>query len=528
MMKPTKTVQAHLAPLLGFFLNAYEPLRQKMPPACQRPLLDVAPLAFSKWYYTALASDTILSPANVVGNFLHGAQEDTEYAYVLRPTPQEDQNIPEYPCEYSFSLYSYSTKEHPLIDDLQALLDYCRPARTADAEGLLLKEEQAAILDQLSFKTDFYLEYLTRLAWMHGLLVYLPAIHTKRMQPSEDCDTFFSQSTAEMLFQLGQTACQLASERFIASMDVDSAIAAPDFFYSCLQSDKEVDCIFIDFYKRVDVDIEKIWETPPEELNAEEHSIVSSFLFTGIMLEKWFLTPMGAFFHFIRPIAYIPIRFFSLVNTLAALVLMERNLGAELFTPSTYYSLTPLGEELFADPDIELRNRQQLRSSIPYEQILSALEFKLEYHAQQMLMQMEIVPDVLSMRVSYERDTDFWKEIECTQDMALHTFCMDLAATFYAEQPGDYLLSVPDSNGFPVDYSAKGSKRSINKTDGKLLQDLPLHTGMVLTLYPAAGKTKALRIEILEKGKGNPFQQYPRIPKQSKKVVEHEKFDETF
>lgn len=528
MMKPTKTVQAHLAPLLGFFLNAYEPLRQKMEPVCHRPLLDAAPLAFSKWYYTALAEETILSPANIIATFLHGAEADTEYAYLLRPTPQEEQEALEYPCEYSFSLYSYSTKEHPLIDDLKALLEYCRPARTADAEGLLLKEEQPAILDTLSFKAEFYLEYLTRLAWMHGLLVSLPAIHTKRMQPSEDCERFFSQSVAEMLFQLGQTACQLASDRFIASMDVDSAIAAPDFFYSCLQSEKEVDRIFIDFYKRVEVDIEKIWETPPENLNAEEHSIVSSFLFTGIMLEKWFLTPMGAFFHFIRPISYIPMRFFSLVNTLAALVLMERNLGAELFTPSTYYSLTPLGKELFADPDMEYKNRQQLRSSIPYEQILSALEFKLEYHKQQIMLQMEIVPDVLSMQVSHEKDADFWKQIEFAQDMDLHTFCADLAAAFYPDPPGDYLLSVPDHNGYPVEYSAKGSKRSINKTTGKLLQDLPLKAGMVLTLYPAAGKNKALTIEILEKGKGNPFLQYPRIPKQSRKVVEQEKFDETF
>ncbi len=528
MMKPTKTVQAHFAPLLGFFLNAYEPLRQKMDPATHRPLLEVAPLAFSKWYYTTLASDTILSPANIIGKYLHGAEEDTEYAYVLRPTPIADQQPNEYALEYSFSLYSYSTKAHPLIDDLQTLLDYCRPARTADAEGLLLAEEQPEILDRLSIRTAFYLEYLTRLAWMHGLLVSLPAIHTKRMQPSEACEKFFAQSVAQMLYQLGQTACTLASDRFIASMDVDSDIAASDFFYSLLQSDKEVDRIFIDFYKRVDVDIEKIWATPPEELNAEEHAIVSSFLFTGIMLDKWFLTPMGAFFHFIRPIGYIPVRFFSLVNTLAALVLMERNLGAELFTPPTYYSLTPLGEELFADSDIEVKNRQAIKSHIPYEQILSALEFKQEYAAQQIMMQMEIVPDVLAMKVYPAKDTEMWKQIEFTQDLDVHSFCVDLAAAFYAEQHGDYLLSVPDHNGFPVEYSAKGSKRSINKANGRMLQDLPLEAGTVMTLYPTAGKNKALTIEILEKGKGDPFLQYPRIFKQSEKVIEHEKFDETF
>ena len=50
---------------------------------------------------------------------------------------------------------------------------------------------------------------------------------------------------------------------------------------------------------------------------------------------KWFLTPMSVFFRFIRPIAFTPMQFYPLVNTLASLILMEHNVGAELFTPPT-------------------------------------------------------------------------------------------------------------------------------------------------------------------------------------------------
>lgn len=323
MIKQTNSVQAKHAPLLSLFLNGYENMRQKMDAPCRRPLLEIAPLVFGKWYYAALAKETILSPANL---FALDLQKDSdakiEYAYIMNTKAAEEQSDLEFTSEYHFSLMTYSTQKHPLVADLQALIGYCTPDRATDENGMLLEEEKKEILAQLSLRAEFYLEYLTRLAWLHGLLVPMPSIHTQRVQPASECDAFFAQPTADILFQLGESACTLASERFIEAMDLEDGIAPPDFFYHLLESNQEVDRIFIDFYKRVDVDIEEIWRTPPEKLNAEERSIVSSFLFTGIMLDKWFLTPMSVFFRFIRPIAFTPMQFYPLVNTLASLILM--------------------------------------------------------------------------------------------------------------------------------------------------------------------------------------------------------------
>ncbi|MGN0136116.1 hypothetical protein, partial [Anaerotignum sp.] len=462
-MKQARPVQAKHAPLLELFLNGYENMRQKMDEPCRRPLLDIAPLAFGKWQYTTLASETILSPANILALDLEkDADNQTEYAYVLGIKPAQEQPPAEYISEYSFALVGYSTESHPLVDDLQSLIAYCTPDRATDESGLLLPEETDGILKQLSLQTDFYLEYLTRLAWLHGLLVPLPSIHTQRVQPAEECSSFFAQKTADILFQLGETACTLASERFTWAMDLEEDIAPPDFFYHLLESHKEVDRIFIDFYHKVDVNIEEIWKTSPENLNPEERSIVSSFLFTGIVLDKWFLTPMSLFFHFIRPIAFTPIRFFSLVNNLAALVLMKHNLGAELFTPPTYYSLTSLGKALFADPASKEIDRQKMPHALPYEQLLEAVLQEAELRARERMFLMEVVPDVLSIKISHANDEDLWKVIEVGQDMDVNLLCRDLCAAFCMEEGADYLLSVPDQNGFPMEYSAKGSKRSIN------------------------------------------------------------------
>lgn len=529
MIKQTKSVQTKHAPLLELFLNGYENMRQQMDAPCRRPLLEIAPLAFGKWYYAALAPETILSPANLFALDLETeADAETEYAYILRTTPAQEQTDAEYISEYHFSLQAYSLQEHPLVADLQTLLSYCTPDRATEENGLLSEGDQRELLPHLSLQSTFYLEYLMRLAWLHGLLVPMPSIHTQRVQPALECADFFAQETADILFQLGESACTLAAERFMESMDLENGIAPPDFFYHLLESNQEVDRIFMEFYRKVDVDIAEIWKIPPEQLNPEERSIVSSFLFTGIMLDKWFLTPMSLFFHFIRPISFTPMRFYPLVNTLASLILMEHNVSAELFTPPTYYSLTALGKALFADTELLDVDKQQMPHTMPYEYLQSAILQEAEAQENELLLSMEIVPDVLSLKITQGADADLWRIIEVEQSMELDLFCRDLCGAFCMEEMPDYLLSIPDQNGFPLEYSSLGSKRSLNKANGKALQTLPLAAGSLLTLYPTHSRAAFLTLEILEKGKGNPYFLYPRVTKQSPKMVELEKMDEMF
>ena len=528
-MKTEKPVKPKHAPLLGLFLNGYEHMRQKMDEPCRRPLLDIAPLAFGKWYYTALANETILSPSNILDlDFQADADDTTEYAYVMRTKPAEEQADEDFVSEYNFTLLGYSTEEHPIVEDLQTVIDFCTPDRATDEQGLLLEEDAREVMEKLSSNSAFYLEYLTRLAWLHGLLIPMPSIHTQRVRPAAECESFFAQPTEDILFQLAETACTLTAERFIDTMELEHGIATADFFYALLRNHQEVDKIFVDFYKRVDVDIEKIWQTPPDQLTKEEHAIVSSFLFTGIMLDKWFLTPMSVFFRFIRPIAFTPMRFFNLVNNLAALVLMKHNLGAELFTPPTYFSLTKIGKALFADPEKEGIDRQKMPTSLPYEQLVAAVQQENEFRIQERAFLMEIVPDVLSIKVTQMKDAELWKILEVGQDMDVNVLCKDLCAAFCMEEGADYLLSVPDKNGFPMEFSARGSKRSLNKANGKDLQDLPLEIGSKLLLFPSHVKGNGLILEIVEKGKGNPYIMYPRVTDQSEKIIELEKTDEMF
>lgn len=491
-------------------------MRQKMDAPCRRPLLEIAPLVFGKWYYAALAKETILSPANL---FALDLQKDSdakiEYAYIMNTKAAEEQSDLEFTSEYHFSLMTYSTQKHPLVADLQALISYCTPDRATDENGMLLEEEKKEILAQLSLRASFIwnISPVWRGCW--GFWFPCPPFIPEGYSLPRSVMPFRAAHSRYPL-SAGGTACTLASERFIEAMDLEDGIAPPDFFYHLLESNQEVDRIFIDFYKRVDVDIEEIWRTPPEKLNAEERSIVSSFLFTGIMLDKWFLTPMSVFFRFIRPIAFTPMQFYPLVNTLASLILMEHNVGAELFTPPTYYSLTALGKELFADPDIIDVDKQQMPQTMPYEQLQAAVLQEAEAQEQELLFLTEVVPDVLSLKISQSGDADLWKLSRLGRIWMSTSFAEISAAAFALEDMADYLLSVPDRNGFPLEYSANGSKRSLNKANGKMLQELPLSVGTTAGFFtPPIAEPLTSSWKFWKRARAIPYLMYPRVTEQS-------------
>ena len=523
-----QSIPNHHLPVLHLFRDNYERLRQNMDAPCLDSLLALAPFVFGKWYHAALLPDTILSPANLFAlDFPQARETNTEYAYVLKTDSSAAEDKAE---AYRFSLLSYSTKEHPLLRDLQTLLGYFVPDRATDAAGLLSAADTAALTAKLSLSIPFYTEYLMRLAWRQGLLVPMPSIHTQRAQPSQECAAFFAQSTKEILLQLGESACALAAERFAESMDLDENIQISDFFRSLLTRSQDLDQVFVSFYQKWDVDSEAIWPCEPEKLNEEQRSIVSSFLYTGILLDKWFLTPMSLFFRFLRPIGFRPMQFHSVLNTLSSLLLTGQPTDAELFAPPSYYSLTPLGKALFAPAATE--DKQLIPPDTPFAQLAAVVfeQARRQRQEEERFFAAGATPDILSVRVRYTQEEEYWRILEVSQDMEIHAFCLELCAAFafYVDAQPDYLLSLPDENGFPIAYSAAGSKRSLNKTNGKPLRKLPLPVGSRLTLYPDYTKGLSLTLEILEQRKGSPYLLYPRITGQSEKFAQLEQQNQVF
>ena len=506
--------------LLQLFTTEYEKYASRMDPEVMDGLWDIAPMVFSKWYYTALTGETILTPANII----HCDEEDpkVEKAYILHVDKKAAGME-----KYSFHPVSYTLENHPILRDMQTILDACLPDCTVDENGFFLPEDRAELLQKITLPDGFYLEYLTRLCQQMGFFQKVPAIHIHKVTKSPKADAFFAKEPKEALDTLLWEGCALAAERLQYTMDLEPGMVSSSFFYQYLENHIDIDQVFVDFYKRVDIDLESIWKTPPNELTEEEQSIVSSFLFAGIMMDKWVFTPLGHFFHVVRPISFTAFRFYQNINNLAALFLMHHNPGAELFTPPSYCSLTAIGMELTAKEKLSV-NKQKMPKNISFERIMEAITPELELRYYEEMLRFELVTDVVSLRATLQKDENLWKEAELSTENLLHDFCCDIFAAFAMEDTREYVLSIPDDNGFPMEYAPAASKRAINKTDGLTLGDLPLHIGDVWTLTPPSGKAGALTIEVLEKKASNPYLMYPRICRQSEKITEMEQIDEIY
>ena len=513
--------------LLDFFIDGYTAISKHMDSACQDELTQAMPLVFSKWFHTALTADTLLTPANIILQDLKKQAMHKEFSYSLfiDPMAEDDKN-------YQFTLLEYSTKSHPMLSDVKLIIDYCSPVKEMDDALFFLEEDKQYLQQQLSIQHDFYLEYLTRLIWWMGFLVQLPAIHVRKAQRHDEvCDIFFAQSPNEMLYQLAEGACELAAERFVAIMDLDDDIISSDFFMNCLDSPREVDDIFIDFYNHVDIDISSIWTKVPLELDEEEKTILSSFVFTGIMIDKWFLFPMSNFLHIIKPISFSPIKFHQLVNSLAAMITMGHNISTEIFTPPSYYALTSIGKEVL-DADEQEFPKYTMPDTLTFEQILMALEHEYYLRSIEEKFLTHTTKDVLTLHAFKQHDDELWKNLEVEVNCKLDDFCEDLCLVFGIEFEGfqDYILTIPDQNGFPMEFSPLGSKRAINKTAGKTLQTFHLQEKAELLLRAGhdVGHRDTIILQIQKITKGNPFVIYPRIQKQSPQITKLESYDEFF
>ena len=510
------------AHLLQYFLESYTDMVNHMDDHLQTALADLAPLVFAKWYHTALTADTILSPANILTMDLKSNDTSAEYAYSLYLDKKKEGS-----AQYRFALRAYTLDTHPFIDDLRLITDFCLPDRQMDENLFFLDEDRTYLLENLSLKYDFYLEYLTRLAWWMGLFSHLPAIHVRKVRRSNICEAFFAQPNIEILKQLVDGACELAAERFSFSMDLEIGIANSAFFKDCLFNATETDTIFIDFYRQVDIDIEAIWGKSPQTLSDEDQTVASSFLFTGIMLDKWFLFPLSAFLRCIRPISFAPMRFYQLINNLSTLLVLEQNVGSEIFSPPTYYTLTPLGKAISTQP-VMANDTYEMPSLLTYEEILFALEQEKKIRTVEETFLKTTIKEVYTLKVYPQEEKNLWKIVQVLPRIPLNDFCSDICASFQMDDVTDFVLTMPDANGYPMDFSPKESKRSVNKTTGKTLGKLNLTKNMVLTITPPTGKIDTLTLELLDITQGNPYIMYPRICRQSNDLIELERIGEIF
>lgn len=524
MENTSVTNEKHLE-LLHIFGDEFEKIYRHMEPCCHTGLLNLASVIFHKWYVSTLVPETLLSPANIVNRDLESTTNGHNvYAYHLVVDKKRKST-----AKFSYRLHTYSAKQHPIIEDLKILTKYCLPDLEMTEKGCFLPDDKNFLLSLISQQDSFYLEYLTLLAWQLKLISPISSIYSKRVQASEDYAEFFNRSVREILLEISDLVLDIVAERFNAAMGMEWGFLTKESFRPYLLIPQESSKIFADIYQMVNIDIEEIWKRASlEQPSEEDASILSSFFFMGILLDKWFLTPLDSFLHFIQPLYYTPYCFISVLNNLSALLIMENDVSIELYTPCSHYNLTSIGEDLFLDGETT-EGTQAMPKKLDYKQIMTVVDQELKSQVFDKILQEQSSHEIVyTFKVKFAEDKRHWKVLDFLSDVRLSEFCLELSMAFGFENAEDYTLTILDDNEFPMNYSPYASKKSVNKAELTRLSALSLPLGKRLFFTPAYDRKNKLELELLKTTQRNPYVIYPRIQRQSALITREEKIEDFF
>ncbi len=524
-MKKTALAQSKHITLLQLFHAEFEGVYRHMVPSCKKELLDLVPTMFNKWCFTSLLKETVLTPANIIAIDIKKQMEpQTVYAYTIKVNQRQSGNP-----KFSYELTSYSLHQHPLLIDLQQLVEYCTPDIPVDDDGFFFQEDKENLLSMLSQHDTFYLDYLTILAWELNLIQEIPSLYANKIQGTKKREYFFKQNSKKALLETIDAGLAIAADKFNLHMHLDEEVLSGDIFRTYLHNGQDIDQIFIDLYSYIDVDIESVWtHSAANQISEDESSILSSLFFLSIVLDKWFLTPFGTYFRIIHPLHCTPYRFVQTMNNLSNMLIMQADVSMELFTPCTYYGLSPLGEALYPN-EITQKNIQAIPSSLTFADIMAALSYNLNTQAVNESISLVQMPNaVYTFKIKFASDKRYWRIMEVLSATSLKELCHDICTAFAMENVEDYTIIVKDHNEFPVIYSPAHSKKSVNKAENFLLVELNLKEKDILTFTPTPNGYPALVLELMKIGSNNPYVIYPRITKQSKLISQQDIRDDLF
>lgn len=476
----------------------------------QREMAFLAPTLFIRWYYSALFSETVLSPATIAENQKGSVVSGKGfYSLCMRLKNVRGQQL-----EFNFKRNFYSLESHPIYNDLDIFLKYMSPVMSINEDFTMKESDIRALQRRLSISDRYYVIYLFVLADKLGLYKTMPAIYEKCLQPCYEAG-FFTLSPSEKFSRIVDVSC-----------DICACVLNSEFPYEIFKTDAEkikdfiqdpvsIDDILISLYSDPETDVRALLERADyPDLNDTETSVLSSIFYMGILLDRNFIYVFGHYLRLIRPLYSYPVKFREILNGLFNAIAIDGEREPELFLPCTAYIHTPLGKIFF---NKEMKDASKF-PPIPVDKILLSLEKEREisqFHYGDEMMRAEC--DVIyTLNACSDGNRNLWKTIEMESSTPLSTAARHLMMLFMLPSDLDYSFKIKKAGSSFIDFknietlSNPGSVLSdvLYDYDTRLVLNIPGEQFIEISLKNCHSGC----CEIL----------YPRILEQSKAITERE------
>jgi hypothetical protein len=301
----TETIHGVLDIFKNEFLNEFGHYKPKERP----PILKAIPYLYRVWYYSALMSDTALSPSNFINSQIkenHG--EDFRIVPIAMPIYKN-----KILKDFQFEFKVFSIDNHPVLEDLKIFLDHCTPDVEVDENGLLLEEERDTLISTFTFKEIFYATFLTNLSYTLNFIKKMPSINTYRaMAHRGNIENFFSLSKTDQLKKVVDSIIGTASKSLSQLFEFDKRSFSKETLTKLFQDSQNLDEYSKNIFKKYnldikDLDLEELYLSSIEEggsLDIPEDTLMALSLNVefNFLMDAQLLTPLGHYLQVIQPI----------------------------------------------------------------------------------------------------------------------------------------------------------------------------------------------------------------------------------
>lgn len=306
----TETIYGILDIFKENFLNDCKNLKPK-----QRPVVIKAlPYLYRMWYYSTLIEDTSLSPANFINAQIKEIYDEDSIIVPIASPIYKNKILRDFSFEYKI----FNLQNHPVLEDINLLLQQCTPDIGIDENGLLLEEESDIVINSLCFKEIFYVNFLTNIAYELNLIKKMPSINTHRAMVShKDIEIFFKLSNIQQLKRITDATLSVASktlcDTFTLSKKTFSKESLIILFKNSHDLDEYLNEIFTKFNLSIDVDLgdlenledlvlESIDDMGNLDIPNETLMALALKFELAFLIDSYLITPLGYYLQLIKPI----------------------------------------------------------------------------------------------------------------------------------------------------------------------------------------------------------------------------------
>ena len=314
-------------------------------------MLVVRDAMFRKWLYSALMPDTYLSPSYIINQICQNEIKG-DYAVMLHIKPVKDKERLSFEHKYNY----YSIDDHPVVKDLEELVEFCYPSKMVGDNIPYKIEDGAKIVEEITYRSGYYLEYLIALMHSLKLVKKMPSIGCTCITPSARFEEFKELSNEEKLIQIIDKSIDISINKFNEEKMFVSKLSRRKLL-GMLDNGVNSDIYIEETEKSEDMfnEIFKYLQKEEAEVlggleEAKEGGMATYFsqVFFGIYIDMWFVSVFGYYLGIIQPVFSKPLNMKMLSVALTGISdSMERL--ALLFEMNDEHDLTPLGRKIIAE-----------------------------------------------------------------------------------------------------------------------------------------------------------------------------------